>query len=69
MSARNGGNTRTLSGTIRQQIGTLANRRLLTPLPAFSAQQEPPPEQLAFLLAELDQCESEITAPENPVKG
>ena len=69
MSARSGGYTRTLAGTIRRQIGTLANRRQLTRLPAFSVQQEPLPEQLLLLLAKLDQREAEIMSPENPVKG
>ena len=68
MSARNGDNTRTVSGTMRRQIGTSANRRLLTRLPAFSVQQGPLPERLARLLAELDQSEREITSPENPAK-
>lgn len=71
MTATEGGNRnkRTLSGTIRRQIATPDNRRLLTRLPVFTLQPGPLPERFTALLAALDKAEAEPIAPENSSEG
>lgn len=71
MSATKGENrsAKALSGTIRRQIGTQANRRLLTRLPIFAPQNGPLPEGLASLLDALDGVDEEPIGPGSPAKG
>jgi len=64
-NTRTEGNER-LAGTIRRQLGTQANRRLLARLPVFAPQQGPLPDRLASLLDALDCAEDGLTSPGSP---